>query len=61
MRKIHAAALHKRSHPPVLRGELKGFCRLGGKDTDGLGIGEAGRLGLSGPTQSVFHSEQLQL
>ena len=33
--------------PQFYEGELKGFCRLGGKDTDGLGIGEIGELAAS--------------
>ena len=33
--------------PQFYEGELKGFCRLCGKDTDGLGIGEVGELAAS--------------
>lgn len=33
--------------PQFYEGELKGFCRLGGKDTDGLSIGEIGELAAS--------------
>ena len=33
--------------PQFYEGELKGFCRLNGKDTDGLSIGEIGELAAS--------------
>ncbi len=33
--------------PQFYEGELKGYCRLGGKDTDGLSIGEIGELAAS--------------
>ena len=33
--------------PQFYEGELKGFCRLGGKDTDGLSVGEIGELAAS--------------
>lgn len=33
--------------PQFYEGELKGFCRLVGKDTDGLGVGEIGELAAS--------------
>jgi len=33
--------------PQFYEGELKGFCRLAGKDTDGLSIGEIGELAAS--------------
>lgn len=33
--------------PQFYEGELKGFCRLDGKDTDGLSIGEIGELAAS--------------
>ena len=33
--------------PQFYEGELKGFCRLAGKDTDGLSIGEIGKLAAS--------------
>ena len=33
--------------PQFYEGELKGFCRLVGKDTDGLGSGEIGELAAS--------------
>ena len=31
LRKVHTATVHQRINPPVLRGELKGFCRLNGR------------------------------
>ena len=33
--------------PQFYEGELKGYCRLGGEDTDGLSIGEIGELAAS--------------
>ena len=33
--------------PQFYEGELKGYCRLGGQDTSGLGIGEIGELAAS--------------
>ena len=41
--------------PQFYEGEIKGFCRLNGKDTDGLSIGEIGEL-----TASVFQDPRSQ-
>ena len=41
--------------PQFYEGELKGYCRLDGRDTNGLGIGEIGEL-----TASVFQDPRSQ-